>query len=155
MTRLEDGHANTLRPGRRPRTTITPTMVTRSGEPVLAFGSPGADLQEQWCLQFFLAFSSGLEAQQAVEAPRCHTTHLINSFMPHQAELGRLVVEPQISDQAVAELRDRGHDVVVASPYYRRLGGTGRMTVVGREPATGRLFGAADARAEQDYVCGR
>lgn len=155
MTRLEPGLPNTLRPGRRPRTTITPTLVTRSGEPVLAFGSPGADVQEQWCVQFFLGFSSGLEAQAAVEAPRCHTTHLISSFVPHQAELGGLVVEPQISDEAVAELRDRGHDVTVASPYYRRLGGTGRMTVVGRDPASGLLFGAADARAEQDYVCGR
>ena len=155
MTRLEEEHPNTLRPGRRPRTTITPTMVTRSGDPVLAFGSPGADLQEQWCLQFFLGFSSGLEAQQAVEAPRCHTTHLISSFVPHKAELGRLVVEPQVGDEAVAELRDRGHDVMVASPYYTRLGGTGRMTAVGRDPATGRLFGAADPRAEQDYVCGR
>jgi gamma-glutamyltranspeptidase/glutathione hydrolase len=155
MTRLEAEHPNTLRPGRRPRTTITPTMVTRGGEPVLAFGSPGADLQEQWCLQFFLGYSSGLAAQEAVEAPRCHTTHLISSFVPHQAELGRLVVEPQISGEAVAELRDRGHDVTVASPYYRSRGGMGRMTVVGRDPATGRVFGAADARAEQDYVCGR
>jgi gamma-glutamyltranspeptidase / glutathione hydrolase len=155
MTRLDAGHPNTLRPGRRPRTTITPTMVTRGGEPVLAFGSPGADLQEQWCLQFFLGFSSGLAAQEAVEVPRCHTTHLISSFVPHQAELGRLVLEPQISGEAVAELRDRGHDVMVANPYYRSLGGMGRMTVVGRDPATGRLFGAADARAEQDYVCGR
>jgi gamma-glutamyltranspeptidase/glutathione hydrolase len=155
MTRLEEELPNTLRPGRRPRTTITPTMVTRLGEPVLSFGSPGADLQEQWSLQFFLGFSSGLEAQQAVEAPRCHTTHLISSFVPHQAELGRLVVEPQIADQTVAELRDRGHDVKVVNPYYRRLGGMGRVTVVGRDPATGRLFGAADPRAEQDYVCGR
>jgi gamma-glutamyltranspeptidase/glutathione hydrolase len=155
MTRLEDGLPNTLRPGRRPRTTITPTLVTRSGEPVLAFGSPGADVQEQWCVQFFLGFSSGLAAQEAAELPRCHTTHLISSFVPHEAELGRLVVEPQIKAETVAELRERGHDVVVANPYYRQLGGTGRMTVVGRDPATGRLFGAADPRAEQDYVCGR
>ncbi len=155
MTRLEEELPNTLRPGRRPRTTITPTMVTRSGEAVLAFGSPGADLQEQWCLQFFLWISSGLQAQEAAEAPRCHTTHLISSQVPHQAELGRLVVESQISGDAVAELRDRGHDVMVASPYLGRLGGMGRITVVGRDPETGRLFGAADARAEQDYVCGR
>jgi len=78
-----------------------------------------------------------------------------SSFVPHQAELGRLVVEPQIADETVAELRDRGHDVKVVNPYYRRLGGMGRVTVVGRDPATGRLFGAADPRAEQDYACGR
>lgn len=150
MTWLEEGLPNTLSPGRRPRTTITPTLALRDGMPAAAFGSPGADYQEQWSLGFFLAFSSGFPPQDAIDRPRWHTRHLISSFCPHDIMRGRLAVEAEVGEKIIAELRVRGHDVVVG-PHSN----LGSVTAAGRDPATGLLFAAADSRGPDSYACGR
>ena len=150
MTWLEEGLPNTLSPGRRPRTTITPTLALRDGTPAVAFGSPGADYQEQWSLGFFLALSSGFQPQDAIDRPRWHTSHLISSFCPHEIMSGRLAVEAEVGEKIIAELRMRGHDVLVG-----RRSNLGWVTAAGRDTATGLLFAAADSRGADSYACGR
>jgi gamma-glutamyltranspeptidase/glutathione hydrolase len=148
MTWLEEGLPNTLRPGHRPRTTLSPTLALRDGEPTLAFGSPGADLQEQYSLGFFLEVAAGLPLQKAVERPRWHTDHFVSSLYPHEIGLGHLAVEESVGAGTIAELRSRGHDVVV---HPRSLG---RLSAAGRDPNTGMLCAAADPRSVM-YASGR
>src|SRR5207247_9538142 len=69
-------HPNRLEGGKRPRTTLSPTLVLRDGEPRLAFGTPGGDQQDQWTLEFFLAHAVfGHDLQASVDAPMFHTAH--------------------------------------------------------------------------------
>ena len=91
---LTEGHPNSLAPGRRPRTTLSPSIVLRDGEPFLAFGTPGGDQQDQWTLQAFLAIAEfGLEPQAATELPARHIDHFAQSFAPRVSRPGVLVVE--------------------------------------------------------------
>ena len=84
---LEDGLASSLRPGRRPRTTLSPSLGLRDGEPVLAFGTPGGDQQDQWQLCFWLAHTvGGLDLQAAIDAPTWHSTGL--PFVVRAARVG-------------------------------------------------------------------
>src|SRR5680860_1357166 len=86
---LEEGLANSLAGGKRPRTPLTPSLALRDGEPSLAFGTPGGDGQDQWSLVFFLAHVHfGLNLQAAIDAPMFHTTHFPSSFYPRTASLG-------------------------------------------------------------------
>ena len=80
----------TVAPGRRPRTTLSPTLVHRDGEPVMACGSPGGDQQDQWQLLFLLRhLVGGQTLQQAIDAPTWHTTSLPGSFYPREIDAGR------------------------------------------------------------------
>jgi gamma-glutamyltranspeptidase/glutathione hydrolase len=150
MTWLEEGLPNTLRPGRRPRTTIGATLAMRDGSPALAFGTPGSDCSEQWSLSLFLAVNAGMDLQEALETPRWHTNHLVSSHHPHETHIGQVVVEDNIGDGVIASLRERGHDLVV-----QPAGWLGRMCAVGRDPQTGVLFAGADPRLDQAYAVGR
>ena len=86
MFTLTPGLANTLAPGKRPRTTLSPTLVLRGGEPYLAFGTPGGDQQDQWTLSFFLNHVHfGMNLQEAIDAPAFHTTHFPSSFHPRES----------------------------------------------------------------------
>ena len=148
---LEPGLPNSLAPGRRPRTTLSPSLASRDGRPYLAFGTPGGDQQDQWSLAFLLAHVHGqLDLQAAIDAPMFHTTHFPSSFYPRQSEPGRVVVEERLDPAVVAELRRRGHDVAVAGPWSQ-----GRLSAAGRDPATGFLRAAANARGMQGYAVGR
>jgi gamma-glutamyltranspeptidase / glutathione hydrolase len=148
---LTEGLPASLEGGKRPRTTLTPSLALRDGEPWLAFGTPGGDQQDQWSLHWFLAYlHSGLDLQQAIDAPAFHTEHFPSSFFPRRARPGSLVVEERIGQATVAELRGRGHHVEVADPWS-----LGRMCVVGRDPATGFLLAAANPRGRQGYAAGR
>ncbi|WP_111768508.1 gamma-glutamyltransferase family protein [Nakamurella deserti] len=152
MTTLEPGLPASLTPGRRPRTTLSPTIVSRDGRPQLAFGTPGGDQQDQWQLNFFLqlAFSEdGADLQRVVDAPMFHTTHFPSSFFPREASPGQIVVEERFGPGVVAELRRRGHQVVLSAPWS-----LGRLCVVGRDPS-GRLRAASDPRGRQGYAVGR
>ena len=112
MFYLNPGRPNALQPRKRPRATLTPTIVTRAGAPFLAFGTPGGDGQDQWTLQFFLNYVEfGLDLQQALDAPTVHTTHFPSSFYPRNAHPGRVEAESRIPEETLAELRRRGHDV--------------------------------------------
>src|SRR3546814_230008 len=89
---LEEGLPSTLRPGRRPRTTLTPSMALKDGEPYLAWGTPGGDQQDQWSLIFFLRhLHHRLNLQEAIDAPSFHSEHCPSSFCPREARPNTLV----------------------------------------------------------------
>jgi gamma-glutamyltranspeptidase/glutathione hydrolase len=151
MTWLEEGTASTLRPGERPRTTLTPTLVLRDGQPVAALGSPGGDQQDQWQLLFLLRWIvGGYSPQQAIDAPALHTTSFPGSFWPRTWEPAGLVVEDRLGDDVIAGLEARGHVVTRAGDWS-----LGRLTCVTRDPATGVLGAAANPRGAQGYAAGR
>ena len=151
MLWLEEGLASSLRPGVRPRTTLSPSLALRDGEPRLAFGTPGGDAQDQWTLQFFLAHTRfGLDLQAAVDTPSFQSDHFPSSFWPRRAAPGRLVVEAGHDPATVEGLRRRGHLVEVADPWS-----LGRTCAAGRDPATGFLLAAANPRGRQAYAVGR
>jgi gamma-glutamyltranspeptidase / glutathione hydrolase len=151
MLWLEEGLASSLRPGVRPRTTLSPSLALRDGEPCLAFGTPGGDAQDQWTLQFFLAHARfGLDLQAAIDAPSFQSDHFPSSFWPRRAVPGRLVVEAGHDPATVEGLRRRGHLVEVADPWS-----LGRTCAAGRDPATGFLVAAANPRGRHAYAVGR
>jgi len=148
---LEEGLASSLAPGRRPRTTLTPTLVHRDGTPVLACGSPGGDQQDQWQLIFLLRhLVRGASLQEAIDAPMWNTPAFPASFWPRSMEPGALVVEDRIGDGVVAELRAVGHDVRVSDPWS-----LGRMCAVARDPESGLVSAGANPRGMQGYAVGR
>jgi gamma-glutamyltranspeptidase/glutathione hydrolase len=151
MTWLEPGFASSLRPGMRPRTTLSPTIALRDGRPYLAFGTPGGDQQDQWTLQFFLSHVIfGLNLQEAIDAPTFHTTHLAESFWPRVGTPGGLVAERRLGADVLRELERRGHRVTVSDDFS-----LGRVGAVGRIPETDFLRAAADPRGSQAYAVGR
>ncbi len=156
MTWLEPDLPNSLTPGRRPRTTLSPSLALRGGTPVMAFGTPGGDQQDQWSLHFFLAVAAreqvrgGLDLQGAIDAPNWHTDSFPGSFYPRGMAPGSLTVEPRLGEEVVAELRRRGHEVTLADPW-----GLGRMCAVARDPETGVVSAGANPRAMQGYAVGR
>jgi gamma-glutamyltranspeptidase/glutathione hydrolase len=146
---LEEGLPNSLEPGKRPRTTLSPSLAFRGGDPYLAFGTPGGDQQDQWTLVFFLHHVDfGLDLQAAIDAPSFHTNHFPSSFYPRAAHPGRIEVEGRFSPEVVDELRERGHDVQVAGDWS-----LGRVSAAGRED--GLLKAAANPRGMQGYAVGR
>ena len=147
---LEEGLPASLAPGRRPRTTLSPSLALRDGAP-LAFGTPGGDQQDQWQLCFWLAHTVGdLNLQAAIDAPMWHSGAFPLSFYPRSWQPGQLVAESRLGQPALDELRARGHAVVDAGPWS-----LGRLSAVSRDPATGLLYGAANARGMQGYAVGR
>jgi gamma-glutamyltranspeptidase/glutathione hydrolase len=151
MTWLEEGTASTLRPGERPRTTLTPTLVLRDGVPVVALGSPGGDQQDQWQLLYLLrTIVGGYTPQEAIDAPALHTTSFAGSFWPRTWEPGGLVVEDRLGDDVIAGLEARGHVVTRAGGWS-----LGRLSAVTRDPSRGTLGAAANPRGAQAYAAGR
>jgi gamma-glutamyltranspeptidase/glutathione hydrolase len=147
---LTDGLPNSLAPGKRPRTTLSPSLALRDGEPYLAWGTPGGDGQDQWSLQFLLSHADfGMNLQESIDAPAFTTTHFPSSFYPRVAEPGRLTVEERIGAATVDELRARGHDVVVGEPWS-----IGRLSAVSRD-RDGVLRAGANPRGMQGYAVGR
>jgi gamma-glutamyltranspeptidase/glutathione hydrolase len=146
---LEENHPAALAPGKRPRTTLSPTMALRDGEPYLAWGSPGGDQQDQWTTQFFLRHvHSKMNLQEAIDAPAWHSEHFPISFWPRTARPGVLVVENRVPKATVDELVKRGH-IVETGPDWSE----GRLTAaakVGR-----RRRAAANPRGMQGYAAGR
>jgi len=139
----------TLAPGKRPRTTLSPSLALRDREPYLAFGTPGGDQQDQWTLAFFLNHAVfGMNLQQAIDFPAFHSAHMPSSFYPRESHPLRLDVEERVGPAAVDELRRRGHDVHVQPPWS-----LGRISAVARR--NGMLYAAANARGMQGYAVGR
>ncbi|MGW5468982.1 gamma-glutamyltransferase family protein [Streptomyces chartreusis] len=156
MTWLEAGLPNSLTPGRRPRTTLTPSIALRDGVPVMAFGTPGGDQQDQWQLHFLLAVAlrgqvrGGLDLQGAIDAPNWHNDSFPGSFYPRGMRPGSVTVESRTDAAVVEELRRRGHDVTVGDAWSE-----GRLCAVARDPETGVLSAAANPRGMQGYAVGR
>jgi gamma-glutamyltranspeptidase/glutathione hydrolase len=147
---IEKGLASSIAPGKRPRTTLSPTLVKRGGEPYLAFGTPGGDQQDQWTLRFFLYHALlGMGLQEAIDSPSWHTNHFPSSFHPREAHLNELVVERGLGADVIGSLGIRGHDLVVTAPLT-----LGRLSAVERG-SDGTLRAGADPRAMQAYAVGR
>ena len=149
MCWLEEGHPTTLRPGTRPRITLSPTLVTRDGAPYLAIGTPGGDQQEQWTLSVLLRHvHHRMSLQQAIDAPMFQSKHMVQSFYPRPFEPGRVVIEDRFPAATRAELEKRGHLLTVEGPWA-----LGRVCAAGQWD--GFLRAAATPRLMQAYAVGR
>jgi gamma-glutamyltranspeptidase/glutathione hydrolase len=147
---LEEGLPSSLAPRRRPRTTLSPSLALRDGEPYLAFGTPGGDQQDQWTLHAFLRHVVfGDDLQAAIDAPSFHTDHFPSSFFPRQARPRSLALESRWGEETAGELRGRGHDVTITDPWA-----LGRVSAVARE-RDGLLRAGANPRGMQGYAAGR
>lgn len=151
MMWLDAASPAALRPGARPRTTLTPTLVLRAGRAEMALGTPGGDQQEQWQVSVLLRMiAGGYTAQQAIDAPSLHTTALVDSFWPRGWTPAGTVVESRLGRDVISGLENRGHDITRAGDWA-----LGRVSAVGRDAATGRVWAAANPRGMQGYAAGR
>ena len=147
---LEEGLPNSLEPRKRPRTTLSPTLAARDGEPVLALGTPGGDQQDQWTLHSFLAHVHfDMDLQAAIDAPNHHTEAFPSSFYPRETLPQHVAVESRAGAATMDGLRARGHDVEESDAWS-----LGRVSMVGRTPA-GELRAGANPRGMQGYAVGR
>jgi gamma-glutamyltranspeptidase/glutathione hydrolase len=143
------GHANSLAAGKRPRVTLSPTMVLKDGKPFLALSTPGGDNQDQALLQVLLnIIDFGMTPQQAVEAPRFQTEHFYASFANHEFIPGKLNLENRFPKETIDALAQLGHKVNVAGPWSN---GSAPVVI---EIGDGVLHGAADPRRGR-YIFGR
>ncbi|MBL8697850.1 MAG: gamma-glutamyltransferase family protein [Alphaproteobacteria bacterium] len=150
---LTPGLASSLAPGRRPRTTLTPTIAYRDGAPYLAFGTPGGDQQDQWSALLFLHHvHHAMNLQAAIDAPALHTDHLASSFWPRGFRRRAVTLEDRFPQATRDELARRGHQVVVADGWTE-----GRLSACATVAADGlRLVkAAANPRTMQGYALAR
>ena len=140
---LDDAHPNALAPGKRPRTTLTPSLARLPDGRRIAFGTPGGDQQDQWTSQLFLDLVDfgAADLQEAVDAPTLHSLHMPSSFYPRTAEPGVVAVEDRLDPESRSALEARGHRLVSSGPW-----GHGRVMVVTRDPDSGRCEAAASPR---------
>ncbi len=146
---LDTTRANQIRPHARPRYTLTPSMVFKGDQPLMAIGTPGGDNQDQTILQAILSIVEFWDAwypnlHAALERPRVQTGHFFGSFWPHTAAFNTLGVEAAVPDAVYQELQKRGHDV----SRLRTFGMSGCATVAMIDPATGNRFAGADPRRD-------
>jgi gamma-glutamyltranspeptidase/glutathione hydrolase len=146
---LTPGHPNQLQPGKRPRVTLSPTIVLKDGAPFLALSTPGGDNQDQTLLQVLLnIIEFDMSPQEAVEAPRFQTEHLYASFDFHGFFPGKLNLEHRIPQATVDQLAAMGHKITVIGDW----GNASAPTVI--RTSGGVLHGAADPRRSR-YIFGR
>ena len=146
---LTPGHPNELAPGKRPRVTLSPTIVTKNGKPFLVMSTPGGDNQDQAMLQVLLNIVVfNMSAQEAVEAPRFQTEHFYASFADHQFVPGKLNLEGRISRETAAKLTTLGHRVTLTGEWSNSSAPT---VIVSNN---GVLEGGADPRRAR-FVFGR
>ncbi|MDX2143423.1 MAG: gamma-glutamyltransferase family protein [Rhodospirillaceae bacterium] len=149
MAWLQEDHPSAIMPGKRPRTTLTPSMAMRDGEPYMAFGTPGGDQQDQWSLLVFLHHvHHGMNLQEAIEAPMFHSEHFRSSFYPRQAKPGVVQAEGRLPKATIDELRKRGHIVEVGPDWS-----LGRVSAVTKWQ--GIVRAGANPRGAQGYAVGR
>lgn len=146
---LEEGLPGSLAPGKRPRTTLSPSFALRGGEAYMPFGTPGGDGQDQWTVIFFLRHVlHGFNLQEAIDAPTFQSHHFPSSFFPRQAEPGRLVLEGRYPQAVLDDLVGRGHKAEAAGPWTQ-----GRISACARDGEL--LKAAANPRLMQGYAVGR
>jgi gamma-glutamyltranspeptidase/glutathione hydrolase len=141
-------HPNVVAPGKRPRTTLTPSLAFRNGRPWMTFGTMGGDQQEQWSLQYILyreAFGMGL--QEAIEAPKLSSDHFPGFFAPHDHAPRRVRIEARFGTKALDELRRRGHEVQVAPDWTE-----GFISAAQLDERSGMLEAGCDPRGSKAEV---
>jgi gamma-glutamyltranspeptidase/glutathione hydrolase len=146
---LEPGLPASLAPGKRPRTTLSPSLAFKGGRPYLAFGTPGGDYQDQWSLTFFLRHvHHAMNLQESIDAPMFHTDHMPSSFWPRSWQPASLTVEARFPAKTIAALGRKGHRVTVSDDWSQ-----GRLAAVAQ--VDGMLKAAANPRGMQGYAVGR
>jgi gamma-glutamyltranspeptidase/glutathione hydrolase len=146
---LDEGLPASLEPGKRPRTTLTPSLALRDGEPYMVFGTPGGDQQDQWCLHLFLRHVHfGMNLQESIEAPGFQTEHFPSSFFPRECDLGHLAIEGRFPVATAKDLEGRGHRVQVDEDWS-----LGRSTAAAKDGPV--LKAGANPRFMQGYAIGR
>jgi gamma-glutamyltranspeptidase/glutathione hydrolase len=153
MCWLEDGLPASLAPGKRPRSTLSPSLAFRDGAPYLAFGTPGGDQQDQWSLLLLLHhLHHGMNLQQAIDCPAFHTEHLPSSFYPRAFRPGVVVLEGGFPEATQKALAGRGHRLALGGDWSE-----GRLSACAREdtPLGMILKAAANPRGMQGYAVGR
>ena len=147
---LDPASPNVLAGGKRPRTTLTPTVVLKDGKPFLAISTPGGDSQDQQILNVLLQMLVfGKDIQEAIEAPRINSEHPFGSFDNHDSQPGVLDIEDRVPAAVRDALTARGHKLRVLGPYGMSTG----VVAVGVDPRNGTLRGGADVRRER-YIFG-
>ncbi len=147
---LDETLPNGLRPGKRPRTTLSPSLVLREGKPWMSFGTPGGEQQDQWQpIMLARMLDHGFGIQQAIDLPSFHSEHWISSFWPRGAQPGKLVLEGRYAPAVLEELTARGHAAEMGGEWSE-----GRLTGVRRE-ADGQILAGANPRGMQGYAVGR
>lgn len=140
---------NVVAPGKRPRITLTPTLVLKNNEPFMVLSTPGGDNQDQALLQVLLnVIEFGMNPQEAVEAARFDTQHYVSSFDDHEFLPGSLNVESRVGLKTIQELTNKGHKVKVQSEW----GTLSAPTVIIYDPKTGVSSGGADPRRSRYAV---
>jgi gamma-glutamyltranspeptidase/glutathione hydrolase len=140
---LEAGHPNVLEPGKRPRVTLTPTLVLKDGQPLLVLSTPGGDNQDQSLLQVMLnIIEFGMNVQEAVEAPRFQTLHLVSSFDDHRFNPGVLNLEDRFGASTQGDLSSRGHKIQMQAAW----GNPSAPTVIKFNTGSGVIEAGADPR---------
>jgi gamma-glutamyltranspeptidase/glutathione hydrolase len=150
MLHLDPNHIESLKPGKRPSTTLTPSLITKDSAQYMVFGTPGGDKQDQWTLQFFLNHHEfKMNIQEALDAPTVHTNHFPGSFWPHTVRPGEVNLEPRISSEVVNGLVRKGHKVIISKPWSH-----GRCLAIRYDPETGVMYGGASPRTGEPYALG-
>ena len=145
---LDETRANRLEPGKRPRTTLTPTLAMRDGKPFLAWGTPGGDVQDQVNLQFLLnVIEFGMDIQSAVDAPFMQILDFPPSFFPRETRPGVMRIEDRVEEETVSALTGMGHTVVPAGAWS-----LGDATAIMIDPDRGVFYGAASPRRDKSYA---
>jgi gamma-glutamyltranspeptidase/glutathione hydrolase len=141
---LDHHHPNALAPRKRPRTTLTPSLVLRDGKPFMAFGTMGLDQQDQWTLQCFLnVVEFGMSLQEAIEVPKFSSKHFPSSIYPHTAEPDVLRVEGRVPYEVRRILQAKGHQLVIQPDWIE-----GYIVGVLVDTEHGVVYGGADPRGE-------
>lgn len=150
MFDLDPHRAGALEPRKRPRTTLTPSLVLKDGQPFMVFGTPGGDQQDQWTLQFFLNHVDfGMNLQEAIDQPTFHSVHFPSSFYPREARAGGAVVEGRIPEATRKDLEARGHRVTTVADWAN-----GKVMAVQLDRKTTVISGAVSPRGMIGYVTG-
>ena len=150
MFYLNPQRPNGLAPRKRPRATLTPSLVTKDGDPFMVFGTPGGDCQDQWTLQFFLNYVDfEMSIQEALDAPTIHSAHFPSSFYPREAYPGQVVVEGRIPQEVIVELERRGHEVAAADDWAN-----GKAMGIRYDKARGIILGGVSPRRQIGYALG-
>src|SRR5438874_272072 len=150
---LDEKSPSSLMPGKRPRSTLSPTLALKNGEPWMAFGTPGGDGQDQWSTQLFLHHvHHGMNLQEAIDCPEFNNDHAPSSFYPRAAHPGSLLLEGRFPEKTLRALAARGHTV-----RYGETWSGGRLTACAREetPEGTILKAGANPRGMQTYAVGR
>ena len=150
MFYLNPDRPNALAPRKRPRATLTPSLVTKNGDPFMVFGTPGGDAQDQWTLQFFLNYVDfGMNLQEALDSATVHSVHFPSSFYPRRAYPGRVIAESRIAARVTNDLAQKGHEVVSTGGWSN-----GKVMGIRYDKAKGVIMGAVSPKGNIGYAIG-